>query len=186
MNQIELSNSSLRAQFKLPVRYELLQYHPAHMNLRCFYPDLTLQSGTANTSEDAFDLQITLQKGLTQAEQLINGDGPVIEPAFLRQKSCLEPIGRYHIFQEERIQAGARHTLMTYVFHADDGAVVGIEDAGELMDSYQFCRKIGKFIQLRYLLNKEYGDDFIEVDSQTTKFVKSLLIRVWELDLDTV
>lgn len=185
MNQIELSNSRLRAQFRLPMRHELQQYHPAHMTLRCFLPDLALHSGSPAAGEVAVDLQITLQKGLTQAEQLINGDGPVIEPAFLRQKTCLEPIGRYHIFQEDRIHAGARHTLMTYVFHADDGAVVGVEDAGDLMESYQFCRKIGKFIQLRYLLSKEYGDDFIEVDLQTTQFVKSLLIRVWEIDLDS-
>ncbi|MDO8300297.1 hypothetical protein [Lacisediminimonas sp.] len=152
------------------------------MSLRCYSPDLALQTDGLKLGEAAFDLQITLQRGLTQAEQLINGDGPVIEPAYLRQKSCLEPIGRYHIFQEERIQAGLRHTLMTYVFHADDGAVVGIEDAGELMDNYQFCRKIGKFIQLRYSLSKEYGDDFIEVDAQMTRFVKDLLIRVWEVD----
>ena len=121
---------------------------------------------------------------MTRAEQLIHGDGPVLEPAYLRQITSLEPIGRYQIFQEEKIQTGIRHVLMSYVFHADDGAVVGVDDAGEAMDRYQYSRRIGKYVHLQSNISKEFGDDFIDIDQRVSDFVKNLMIKAWELDPD--
>ncbi|WP_151445505.1 hypothetical protein [Lacisediminimonas profundi] len=183
MNKLELSSPMLRAEFKLPDGYTPVRYHSAHMSLRCHYPDLAPEAEDEVSTDETVDLQISLQKGLGRIELLINGDGPVLEPAYARQMTCLEPIGRYLIYREDRIQTGQRHTLMTYVFHADDGAVVGVEDAGETMGQYQYYRRIGKFIQLQYTLSKDFGDDFIEIDARTSGFVKALLVKAWQIDL---
>lgn len=184
MIKLELASHALRAQFNLPDEYHPMQYHAGHLALRCHFPDLKPERREMPKTDETIDLQITLQKSLGRAEHLINGDGPVIEPAYLRQMSCLEPIGRYQIYQEERIQTGIRHTLMSYVFFADDGAVVGVEDPGEAIDRYQYSRKIGKFVHVQSSISKEFGDDFIDVDLRISDFIKTLLIKAWEIDPD--
>ncbi|MDB5796775.1 MAG: hypothetical protein JWP36_677 [Paucimonas sp.] len=182
MTRLELSSHTLRAIFQLPEQYQPVRYHAGHMSLPCRYPDLKPESPGAHKTEESVDLQVTLQKGLGRVELLMAGDGPVLEPAYLRQTSRLEPIGRYQIYQEDRLQAGLKHTLVTYAFHADDGAIVGVEDVGESMDKYHFCRRIGKFICVQYSLSKDFGDDFIDIDNRTSKFLKSLLVKAWEID----
>ena len=182
MTRIELSSHNLRAQFQLPDDFEPVRYHAGHMLLRCHYPDLKCLSPSGPRSDESVDLQVTLQKGMGRVELLLTGDGPRLTPSFLRSTHVLEPIGRYQIFQEEHSLAGIRHTLVTYAFHADDGAVVGVDDAGEAMDRYQFSRRIGKYLRLQFSLSKDFGDDFLDIDARTSNFIKSLLVKAWELD----
>ncbi len=184
MTRLELSSNQLRALLQLPDEIEPVRYHAGHVLLRCRFPIMKPQQPGSPRSEDSIDLQVTLQKGMDRVELLLAGDGPRLAPTYLRTTHMLQPIGRYQIYQEEHSQAGIRHTLVTYAFTADDGAIVGVDDMGEAMDRYQFSRRIGKYLRLQFSISKDFGDDFIDIDARTSNFVKSLLIRAWEIDPD--
>lgn len=184
MKEIRLHAHYLRAILNLPDRHPPVRYHPGHLMLRCLYPQLTFESAYCKKQPDMIDLHVTLTKAQCPAEMLESGAVLIGEPSYIASTSQTQTIGPFRVYQESRVQNGLMNSVVTYVFEAEDGELVSVEDLGQTLDRYQVTRRIGKYLQLRYALNKVLGDDFIQTDALTAALAKSMLVRCWEFDPD--
>jgi hypothetical protein len=176
MNKIELKNGQLHATFVMPATYKVERGTEALMVFRVKYPDMEPSDPNSTPRDDEIDVYITLLDRPGWVEQMVESAANHFDSS---RPGRIYRAGKQGPYTLYRSTAGsvknAQTEITTYVFRAKDGALVGAEDPGSWSVKYKVDRKIGANLQIKYLISKPLGRNFIEIDERVVTFINNYL-----------
>ena len=146
------------------------------MLFRCRYPDMQPLDPDGMPQDDDIDVYITLANHRGRTERMVAEATDHFDPTRPGLDYHAGKQGPYELYRS--IAGAGKDTAIevtTYVFKAQDGKLVGVEDPGDWSVKYEAHRKIGNDLQIQYLISKPLGQDFIKIDDVVTKFINNHL-----------
>ncbi len=177
MEEIELRNGNLHTTFVMPATYKVERGTEALMVFRCKYPGMEPLDPNGMPQDDDINVYITLLDNRpSTTERIVAEAQDHFNPERPGQKYHVGKQGSYELY---RSITGTKNShgieVITYVFQAKDGKLVGVENPGNWSVNYEAERKIGNDLHIKYLISKKLGQDFIKIDEVVTTFINNHL-----------
>jgi hypothetical protein len=175
MDTIELRNGTLRAAFVMPAAYRVERGDPDYlMAFVCEYPSMQPRDPNGIPQDDEIAIFITLLKdSQSKPEYMVGHAADHFNSKRPGQVYRAGKQGPYDLYRSELGNQIPPTEVITYVFRAKDGALVGVKDPGSWSVKYEIDRKIGADLHVRYLISKPIGSDFIKIDEVATAFINA-------------
>lgn len=178
MQKFELKNGALHTSVSLPVGFVGQQSVENLLVFRLQYPSLKGHSPDDMPKADTVDVFLELAARSDSSESLVREALEQFDPARPNRPYRLADAAeaaQYTVYQHFTGRPPKQQVVFSYVFTAQDGALVAVEDPGSWTKNYVFTRRIGKDLHLKYLVAKDIGRDFIKIDGAVSQFTKSLI-----------
>lgn len=173
-DEIRLSDGESVQSFVLPVGFNA--GHPVESLLRFSvqYPSMTPLNWTQAIKDNEISVYIQFSRGSGKAEFLIQHAADKIDTTLPGQFYHDGKQGAFEIYRGMLNKATLAPESMVYVFRDDEGQLVAAEDPGSWSYAYIVHRKMGPKIQVRYLVAKPLGRNFIEIDKAVKDFILTI------------
>lgn len=174
IEEIRLEDGGTQMTFLMPETYRAKRPTNHSMVIRCKYPDMEPLNLDGIPGRDDIYIYIELSEGkagrtefrIANAIDDYDPQRPSAEYRAGRQ-------GAYDIYHAYVGRREPRTQTTTYVFKAQDGKFVGVEDPGDWSVKFNADRKIGDTLHITYLIAKPIGRDFIQIDQVVTTFLRN-------------
>jgi hypothetical protein len=171
MKKIELTNGNLSVTFNMPAPYKTLHENDDLMKFSLKYPSMEALDPNGIPQTDGISVWTELfdRRGSTErmvAEALIQRN-----PERPGHEYHAGTEGPYELYRHTRGKRQPPVEITTYVFKAEDGSLVGVEDPGDWSRSFSVSRKIEPNLQITYSVAKPLGREFIQIDKAVTAFI---------------
>ena len=176
--KFELKNGALHASVSLPEGFVGQQSVENLLVFRLQYPSLKGRSPDDMPQADTVDVFLELASRTDSSERLVREALPEFDPTRPNRQYRLPNAAgaaQYTLYQHFSGRPPQQQVVLSYVFTAQDGALVAVEDPGSWTKNYVFTRRIGVDLHLKYLVAKDLGRDFIKIDGVVSQFAKSLI-----------
>lgn len=174
IEEIRLEDGGTQMTFLMPETYRAKKPTNHLMIIRCKYPSMEPLNPDGLSRPDEIYIFVELSAdsgGRTEfrIRNAINDYDPNRPSAEYRAGRE----GTYDIYHTHIGEQEPRTQTTTYVFKAQDGKFVGVEDPGDWSVKFNADRKIGDTLHIRYLIAKPIGRDFIQIDQIVTNFLRN-------------
>ena len=175
MNEFNLANGSLRATFTLPNSYRTKRGTEGLLIFRCKYPGMGPLDPDGDPQQDDLNIYITLMDRPSRIERMVAEAGSQFNPERPGQNYRVGMQGPYELYRNVTgYGKDSQQVVTTYVFKANDGELVGVEDPGSWAANYTAHRKIGVALKIQYQISKPIGQDFVKIDEVVVAFISNL------------
>lgn len=171
MEKIELTNGGLHATFNMPATFktrhkidELMEFRFKYPSMEALDPEGIPQADEIAVWIELFDRRGSTERMVVEALTQINPDRPGHEYHVGTE-------GPYELYRAFVGKGESKVEVTYYVFKAEDGSLVGVEDPGSSFENYHVLRKIEPNLQIKYLVAKKLGREFIQIDRAVTAFI---------------
>lgn len=172
MTTFKLSAGNRTIQFAIPADYEAKTETESLTEIHCKYPEMTpLPKGNALQS-DSIKIFIRISKQTDSTERFVAEALKRPDENRRALQYWEKRVGDYDLYRQA-VTKGSE--ALIYVFKAHDGFLVSVRDSFLESPYHDARRGMGDDIHIRYLIAKGIGKDFIEIDEQVTKFIRSLI-----------
>jgi hypothetical protein len=171
IEEIELTSGGTHVTFNMPATYKTQNKVDDLMVFSLKYPSMEAldPDGIPQADEIAVWVELFDRRGST--EQMVAKALPERNPSRPGHEYHAGTEGSYELYRAFVGNGESQVEVTYYVFKAEDGSLVGAEDPGDWSGSYKVSRKIAPNLQIKYLVAKPLGKDFIQIDKAVTAFI---------------
>lgn len=173
MKDVELREGDRKISFSFPASFNAKLKKGGVFTIHGRYPDMTPLKQSDALHDDSVRIYLWLSIGGRWVENFLESSLPIADPKRPGSPYLSEEKGPYQLYRYP--STGKLASKITYVFSAQDGALVSVEEG--MGKAYVAERKIGSDLHIRYiyLANKSIGSDFIKIDEVVVTFIKKHL-----------
>ncbi|XLZ71257.1 hypothetical protein ABT364_04635 [Massilia sp. SR12] len=171
--KIELKLNGLRAVFLLPEAYKAEGKTGNLLVFRFKYPQMGPIGLGEMPQADEVSMFIELIEHGGSTERMVAEALDQFDSTRPAREYRAGEDGPYALYRQHIGRGATQTESTTYVFTGKDGALVGVNDPGRWSGSYEAVRRIAPNLQVKYLIAKPLGRDFIGIDEVVTAFIKT-------------
>jgi hypothetical protein len=171
MEKFELVHRNVNATFNISASYKSRNKVNNLLVFRLKYPSMEPLDPDGMPQPDGISVYIQLFERQGSTERMVSEALSHVNPARTGHEYRAGSEGRYELYRHIRGRGESAIEVTNYVFKANDGALVGVEDPGSWSGSYEAVRKMEPNLHIKYLVAKPLGRDFILIDERVTAFI---------------